>query len=124
MTLAGLLKNLRDRQWCCVESHESPGPIRRGASSKPAIPTETRIKNCKSSLSGVVNPFVHFDATIRSMSTIQQVRGAQARMRVAESALRVYVERPSNLPTDIPRYRQLADQLKAATDEYVASFLS
>jgi len=58
------------------------------------------------------------------MSTIQQVRGAQARMRVAESALRVYVERPSNLPTDIPRYRQLADQLKAATDEYVASFLS
>ncbi len=38
----------------------------------------------------------------------------------AESALRAYLERPASEPPDIPRHRQLAENLKRATDDLKA----
>jgi hypothetical protein len=53
------------------------------------------------------------------MSTFEQVREAERRMKEAETALTAYTERPDTEPQNLPRHRRLADALKAAEDEYV-----
>jgi hypothetical protein len=42
---------------------------------------------------------------------------AREEVSKAESALQAYLERPSSEPTDVPRHRQLAEDLKRATDD-------
>jgi hypothetical protein len=48
---------------------------------------------------------------------VRRIPEAQEELHKAESALRAYLERPSSEPPDIARHRQLAENLKRATDD-------
>ena len=54
------------------------------------------------------------------MSTSEEVRAAQERMKAAEVALRAYTDRPPGQPADFKLHARLANDLKQATDNYVA----
>jgi hypothetical protein len=47
----------------------------------------------------------------------RRIPEAREEVSKAESVLRAYLERPSSEPADVPRHRQLADDLKRATDD-------
>jgi len=53
------------------------------------------------------------------MSTIEEVKTAEERMKLASAALMGYVERPASAGTDTQLHMRLADELKAATDEFL-----
>jgi hypothetical protein len=56
------------------------------------------------------------------MSTLAEVRAAERSMREAQEAVRAYTERQAKAP-DFDLHRQLAAELKAATDLYVQAVL-
>jgi hypothetical protein len=53
------------------------------------------------------------------MATPQQVAEAQERMRRAQEARLVYVERPEPRTVDVAKHKRLADELKRCTDECI-----
>ena len=58
------------------------------------------------------------------MSTLEEVKAAERRMNEAKKALQRYTERSANEPTDRKLHLRLAQELKRATDDYVASVIA
>lgn len=56
------------------------------------------------------------------MSTIEEVKAAEGRMKKAQDALRAYVDRPAG-ERDVKLHGRLAAELKSATDDYLAAVL-
>lgn len=54
-----------------------------------------------------------------SMSTLEEVRAAERKMEVARKALFAYMDLPAQEQIDASRRARLAQNLQAATDEYV-----
>jgi hypothetical protein len=52
------------------------------------------------------------------MSTLEEVKAAQARMDKAKDALQKYLDRSATQPSDRDLHRRLAERLKRAADEY------
>jgi hypothetical protein len=57
-----------------------------------------------------------------NMSSITEVKAAERSMREAQDAVRAYTERQAKQP-EFNLHRQLAAELKAATDLYVQAVL-
>jgi hypothetical protein len=53
------------------------------------------------------------------MSTQQQVKAGETRLRESQTALLAYTERPATEPMDIAKHLALVGNLKGVTDEYV-----
>ena len=53
------------------------------------------------------------------MSTLEQVRAAERRVRVAVEHLRSHDERPYSEPPDLYRHKLLKQALSDSTDEYL-----
>jgi len=58
------------------------------------------------------------------MSTIEDVKAAERKMNEARIALQRYTERPLSDPSDHKLHLRLAQELKRATDDYVASVIA
>jgi len=58
------------------------------------------------------------------MSTLEEVKAAERRMNEAKKALQRYTERSANEPTDHKFPLRLAQELKRATDDYLASIIN
>jgi len=58
------------------------------------------------------------------MSTIEDVKAAERKMNEAKIALQRYTERSPNDPSDHNLHRRLAEELKRATDDYLASVIN
>jgi predicted metal-dependent hydrolase len=58
------------------------------------------------------------------MSTLEEVKAAERRMNEAKKALQRYTERSANEPTDHKLHLRLAQELKRATDDYLASVIN
>ncbi len=55
------------------------------------------------------------------MATLEEVYAAEQRMNKARDALLAYVQRPPSQPADGQLHRELAEQLKRATDDYATA---
>lgn len=58
------------------------------------------------------------------MSTIEEVKAAEAKMNGAKATLQQYVDRPANQAADHGLHRRLAEELQQATDEYVEQVIA
>jgi uncharacterized protein YdeI (YjbR/CyaY-like superfamily) len=58
------------------------------------------------------------------MSTLEEVKAAEQRMNDAKKALQRYTERSTNERTDRKLHLRLAQELKQATDDYLASVIA
>jgi hypothetical protein len=58
------------------------------------------------------------------MSTIEEVKAAERKMNEAKAALQRYTDRSPNDPTDHKLHLRFAEELKQATDDYLASVIA